>query len=158
MSIRELAETCRMSMTTIYQFCRSKDRLIAEAHLENMEGFRRRLAAHPPRGATAEERVRGVMRSFVKALVVDEVLTRTLMRAMYSLDPEVGEARMSVGNAYRTMIDAAIGDDELADRDAVIGTLGHVIDDAILNWLIGRHDADWVHGELDATVRTLMRA
>ena len=158
-SMRELAETCRMSMTTIYQFCRSKDRLIAEAHLENMEGFRRRLSARPPRGATAEERVLGVMRSFAKALVVDDVLSRTLMRAMYSLDPEVGEARTSVGEAYRTMIDSAIGDDPLEglpSRDAIIGTLGHVIDSVILNWLTGRHDAEWVRTELDAAVHALL--
>ena len=157
-SMRELAETCRMSMTTIYQFCRSKDRLIAEAHLENMENFRRRLSARPPRGATAEDRVLRVMRSFAKALVVDEVLSRTLMRAMYSLDPEVGEARMSVGNAYRTMIGAAIGDEHVPHRDAVIGTLGHVIDSVILNWLTGRHDADWVRAELDAGVHALLGA
>jgi AcrR family transcriptional regulator len=156
-SMRELAETCRMSMTTIYQFCRSKDRLIAEAHVENMENFRHRIEARPPRGATAEERVLGVMRSFAKALVVDEVLSRTLLRAMYSLDPEVGEARTSVGNAYRTMIDAAIGDDVVVERDAVIGTLGHVIDSVILDWLTRRRDAAWVRGELEAAVRALLR-
>ena len=49
-SMRELAETCRLSMTTIYQFCRSKDHLIAEAHLSNMESFRTRISARPPRG------------------------------------------------------------------------------------------------------------
>jgi AcrR family transcriptional regulator len=157
-SMRDLAETCRMSMTTIYQFCRSKDRLIAEAHLENMENFRRRLSARPPQGATAEARVLHVMRSFAKALEVDEALSRTLMRAMYSLDPEVASARTSVGDAYRTMIDSAIGDEEIADRDAVIGTLGHVIDSVILNWVTRRHDVRWVRRELDAAVRALLRA
>jgi AcrR family transcriptional regulator len=156
-SMRELAETCRMSMTTIYQFCRSKDRLIAEAHLENMQTFRQRLETRPPRGATAEERVLGVMRSFAKALEVDETLSRTLMRAMYSLDPEVGAARLSVGTAYRTMVDTAIGDEPLPDREAAIGTLGHVIDSVILNWLTGRHDAEWVRNELEAAVRVLLR-
>src|ERR1700722_19683187 len=115
-SMRELAETCKLSMTTIYQFCRSKDHLIAEAHLEGMEEFRRRLVARPPKGATAEERVKTVMRSFAKALEVDEVLSRTLMRAMYSLDPEVGPARTAVGRTYTSMIDRAVGDEPIEDR------------------------------------------
>lgn len=155
--MRELAETCRMSMTTIYQFCQSKDHLIAEAHLEDMEAFRRRLAARPPRGATAEERVANVMRSFARALERDEKLARTLMRAMYSVDAGVGDVRASVGVSYATMIDAAIGDAEVADRAAVIATLGHVIDSVILGWLTRRHDIRWVRHELEAAVHALLR-
>ena len=94
----------------------------------------------------------------MKALIVDEVLTRTLIHAMYSLDPEVGEARMSVGNAYRTMIDAAIGDDELADHGPRSSARSVTSSTSVLNWLIGRHDADWVRGELDATVPALIHA
>ena len=153
-SMRELAETCRLSMTTIYQFCRSKDHLIAEAHLSNMEAFRGRISARPPRGATAEARVASVMRSFAKALD-DEPLSRTLMRAMYSLDPEVSPAFESVGGEYNSMLDTAIGDDVLENRDAVITTLGHVIDSVILGWLARGHDTAWVRRELDAAVHVL---
>ena len=92
-SMRELAETCRLSMTTIYQFCGSKDQLIAEAHVSSMEDWRRRLATRPPRGATAEERVMRVMGSYVRALAAEGPLTRTLMRAMYSPDPRVAATR-----------------------------------------------------------------
>lgn len=155
-SMRELAETCRLSMTTIYQFCRSKDQLIAEAHLEDFEAFRQRNATRPPAGATAEARVRQVMRAFAKALAVDETLARTLMRAMYSLDPAVTTPRELVGDAYRSMIDVAIGDERIERRDEVIGTLGHVIDSVIIGWLAGRHDITWVRAELDDAVGALL--
>jgi AcrR family transcriptional regulator len=155
-SMRKLADECRLSMTTIYQFCRSKDQLIAEAHLENMEGFRRRLVARPPRGATAEERVLSVMRSFAKALDVDEALSRTLMRAMYSLDPDVSGPRSSVGATYAAVISTALGDEPLAHRDAVITTLGHVIDSVILGWLTRRHDTTWARRELEVAVVALL--
>ncbi|MEO5837631.1 MAG: TetR/AcrR family transcriptional regulator [Acidimicrobiales bacterium] len=155
-SMRDLAETCRLSMTTIYQFCRSKDHLIAEAHLSNMEEFRKRISARPPRGATAEARVSSVMRSFAKALD-DEALSRTLMRAMYSLDPEVGAAQSSVNGVYTSMLDAAIGDDAIGNREAVITTLGHVVDSVILGWLTRGHDTTWVRGELEAAVHVLFR-
>lgn len=155
-SMRELAETCRLSMTTIYQFCRSKDQLIAEAHRDHFDAMRRRIEARPRRGSTAEERVGRVLRSFTKALEVDEPLSRTLMRAMYSLDPEVGGTRASVGDTYRAMIDHAIGTDDVAHRDEVIGALGHVVDSVILGWLTRRHDLAWVQRELDDAVRALL--
>ena len=155
-SMRDLAETCRLSMTTIYQFCRSKDHLIAEAHLSNMEEFRARISTRPPRGATAEQRVLSVMRSFARALD-DEPLTRTLMRAMYSLDPDVGAAQASVNGVYTAMLEAAIGDDVIEGRDAVITTLGHVVDSVILGWLVRGHDTAWVRRELEAAVHVLFR-
>jgi AcrR family transcriptional regulator len=157
-SMRELAETCRISMTTIYQFCRSKDQLIAEAHLATMEGFRSRLAATPPRGATAEQRLLIVVRSFAKALVVDEQVSRTLMRAVYSVDPAVIPTRAALGATTSTMFDAAIGDTDMEeDRSAVVATLGHVIDSVIFNWLTRSQDATWVRTELEMAVRALFR-
>ena len=153
-SMRELAETCRLSMTTIYQFCRSKDHLIAEAHLSNMEAFRTRISARPPRGATAEARVLSVMRSFAKALD-DEPLSRTVMRAMYSVDPEAGHAQASVNTVFTSMLDAAIGDDVIANREATITTLGHVVDSVILGWLARGHDTAWVRRELEVAVHVL---
>lgn len=155
-SMRELAETCRLSMTTIYQFCRSKDRLIAEAHLDAMRDLRDHFAHRPPSGATAHARVSTVLRAYARALDADEQQLRTLLRAMYSSDPEVTDTRASVGAAYRTLLDAAIGDEPLAARDAVITTLGHVIDSVILGWLARAHDATWVAGELQQAVDLLV--
>jgi AcrR family transcriptional regulator len=155
-SMRELAETCRMSMTTIYQFCRSKDQLIAEAHVASMDEARQRLMSRPPRGATPEERVLRVMHSYVRALEADGQLTRTLMRAMYSLDPNVAETRASMTGTYASLIDLAIGDADVPGRGAIITTLGHVIDSVVLNWLSGRHDASWAKAELESTVHVLL--
>ena len=157
-SMRELAETCRMSMTTIYQFCRSKDQLIAEAHLGNIEGFRARILAHPPRGTTAEQRMMSVVRTYVKALVLDEELTRTLMRAVYSVDPAVANTRTLLGETASSIFDAALGDEPIANRKAVVATFGHVIDSVLFNWLTRRHDARWVERELKTAVRALLHS
>jgi AcrR family transcriptional regulator len=155
-SMRELAETCRLSMTTIYQFCGSKDQLIAEAHASNMEQWRQRLAARPPRGATAEARVMQVMSSYVRALSAEGPLTRTLMRAMYSPDPRVASTRAGMTSTFAGLIDLAIGDVDVSDRPAIISTLGHVVDSVVLNWLSGRYDANWAKAELEATVHVLL--
>lgn len=156
-SMRELAETCRLSMTTIYQFCRSKDQLIAEAHLDRMRAFRDHATARTVRGATAQERVRKTMRAIAKALEDDELLTRALMRAMYSLDPEVSAIREETYEPFMRMLDAAIGDAVINHRDEAIRTLGHVFDSAIVAWLAGRHDAAWVYDRLDDAVTVVIR-
>jgi hypothetical protein len=97
------------------------------------------------------------MGSFARALEVDEPLARTLMRAMYSLDPEVEPARASVGAAYGAIIDRAIGDEPVFERDAAILTLAHVFDSVILGWLSGRRDTNWVRDELAIAMRVLVR-
>ena len=155
-SMRQLAESCRLSMKTIYKFCHSKDQLIAEAHLEGMMDFRSRVAARPPIGATAQQRVQRVVRSFANALEVDETRSRAMLRALYSLDAEAGELRAQVGESFARIIDAAIGETEVADRGAVISTLAHVMDSVIGVWLAQRHDGAWVRRELEAAVRVLL--
>ena len=78
-SMRKLADTCRLSMTTIYQFCHSKDQLIAEAHADTMRSFREGVIAKPSLAATPADRVRRAIRHFVDPLEQEPVLTRTLM-------------------------------------------------------------------------------
>jgi AcrR family transcriptional regulator len=155
-SMRELAEAARVSLTTVYQFCASKDHLIAEAHLEVMEEFRAELAKGRRRGATAEDRVRRVVRGMVNALERDEPLTRTLMRAMYSLDAGVAEVSRSVASGFSAMVDSAIGAEEIADREAVIETLGRVIDSAIYGWLARGDDVARVRKTLEQAVHVLL--
>jgi AcrR family transcriptional regulator len=158
--MRELAANTRMSLTTIYGFCSSKDQLIAEAHADRMERFRERLQVEPPTGDTAEERVREVMHGMVETLETDEDVTRTLMRALYSGAPGVGASRAAVNASYRAIIDAAIGDESVHERSAVIETLGYVLDAVILDWLVpgltsDDHDAAHARRVLDQAVTAL---
>jgi len=155
-SMRGLAKTCKMSLTTVYQLGRSKDQLIAAAHAGSMESFQDRVLARPPRGTTAAKRVRKVLGEFVEALVVDEILSRTVMRAIYAAGADLGQAPSTVDRAYRTIIDTAIGDESIAHRDQVISTLAHVIDSVLYRWTTGRYDAAWVRKQLDNAVVALL--
>lgn len=157
-SMRDLAKAAKMSLNTVYQFCGSKDQLIAEAHAERMNDFRIALAKRPPRGDNAEKRVKLVLRGISGALERDEVLTRTLMRSIYSGSAGVAAARHAVGDTYSSMIEAAIGDDEIEDRTAVIDTLGHVINSVMVNWLNHGLDAAEASTVLDDATRALLRS
>jgi TetR/AcrR family transcriptional regulator, cholesterol catabolism regulator len=155
-SMRELANSTRMSLTTVYQFCSSKDHLIAEAHVERMLELRDRVVVRPPRGRSAEERVRKVMRGLSAGLDRDDPLSWTMMRAMYAPDPGVRECRQALAGSFVEMLDAAIGDAEVLDRADVIATLAHVVDSAILGWVNGSLEADGVYDELVRAVRVVL--
>jgi AcrR family transcriptional regulator len=154
-SMRELAKATHLSLTTIYEFCGSKDQIIAEAHVDGMERLRAQLARRPPWGPTAEARVRSVMRAIVVALERDPVRTMTLMRAFYALAPGVAESRAAVRETHVAMVDAAIGDEKIANRADVIDTLGHVINSAIVEWM-RNGDASSAQETLDRAVRVLI--
>jgi AcrR family transcriptional regulator len=156
-SMRELANLTHMSLTTIYQLGGSKDQLIAEAHADRMEHFREQLRRRPPRGATAEARIKGVVRGYVTALDRDRERTLAMMRAFYALPVADSESRISVGATYESIIDAAVGDEDVPDRTQVIDTLGHVMNSAILAWMNGTRDAAGVQRILDDAVHVLFR-
>ncbi len=156
-SMRELAESCHISLRTIYRrFCASKDQLIAEAHLDGLEAFRDRLATQPRSGGSAADRVIRAMRAFTKALEADEMRSRTMLRALYAPDAAGGGSRRSVGETFAGIVDAALaGEVDATRRDAVISTLAHVLNSAILGWLNGGRDVAWVDQQVESTVRLL---
>jgi AcrR family transcriptional regulator len=156
-SMRELAETTRMSLTTVYQFCSSKDHLIAEAHLEGMDAFRRSVMTGR-RSGSLEQRVLRVVRGIISALDQDEMLTRTLMRAIYSVDAGVGEVNRSIAGAYHDMLEYAIGDDDIPDRDAVIETLARVVDSTVYGWMARGESVEHVRTTLELAVHLLVGA
>ncbi|MCU0273523.1 MAG: TetR family transcriptional regulator [Acidimicrobiales bacterium] len=155
-SMRELAAETRMSLSTIYELVGSKDELIAMAHAGGMERLREELAMRPPRGATPEARVRAVVRRLADSLEHDEVRTRALMRALYSPEPRIRTSIESVGGSFGAIIDAAIGDAEIPDRDDVVDLLGHVVNSVIVSWLNGRLDVAGVRRKLDRAVHTVL--
>jgi TetR/AcrR family transcriptional regulator, cholesterol catabolism regulator len=157
-SMRELANATHMSLTTVYQFCSSKDHLIAEAHVERMIELRDRVVRRPPRGRTAEERVLKVMRGIVAGLDRDDPLSWAMMRAMYAPDPGVRACRRALDGSFVDMVDAAMGDTDVPDRPDVIATLAHVVDSAILGWVNGGLEADGVYDEIARAVRVLLRS
>lgn len=155
-SMRDLAREAQVSMTTVYQFCGSKDHLIAEAHLEWMETFRARMLERPPRGRTAAARVRTYIRQITDAWENQPVLTMTLQRAVYAVDPGARAVKAASGAAYRAIMDAAIGDEDVADRETVIEILGHVIDSVTYGWVCGTYSTEEGRRILDRTVRLLV--
>ncbi|MFN8026015.1 MAG: TetR family transcriptional regulator [Acidimicrobiia bacterium] len=135
--MRDLAATTRMSLATIYQFCSSKDDLIAQAHVAWIQRFRADLDRRPARGDTAADRVIDVLSRFTASMERNHELARTVMRALYSPEPSVEVSRIAVSAIYGDVIDHAIGDTVVPHRAVVIETLGHVMNSIMLQWSNG---------------------
>lgn len=155
-SMRDIAREAKLSMTTVYQFCGSKDHLIAEAHLEWMETFRDQMLRRRPRGRTAAARASTYIRQITDAWENQPVLTLTLQRAVYAVDPGSREVRAASGSAYKAIMNAALGDEDVPDRDAIVEILGHVIDSVTFAWVCGSYDATEGRRILERTVTTLL--
>ncbi len=144
-----------MSMTTIYQYCSSKDLLIAEAHLGWMQQLRDELLRRPPRGRSAAARVRTSVGRIVSTWEDQPVLTMTVQRALSSMDPGVREVRALVGRTYADIMSIALGD-TIADRDGVVEVLGHVINSVTHDWVRGALSTADARRALGRAVNTLL--
>jgi TetR/AcrR family transcriptional regulator, cholesterol catabolism regulator len=155
-SMRDIARSTRMSMTTIYQYCSSKDHLIAEAHLEWMENFRSGVLEQPPRGRSAASRVSTYIDQITSAWERHPVLTMTLQRAIYSMDPGARDVRAATAKAYAEFMDIAIGDEDVPNRSTVIEIIGHVIDSVTYRWVTGGMTHEEASRVLHRAVHTLL--
>jgi TetR/AcrR family transcriptional regulator, cholesterol catabolism regulator len=155
-SMRDIARDTQMSMTTIYQYCTTKDHLIAEAHLEWMEHFRDSMMRTPPKGRSAAARVLAYVEQITEAWTEHETLTRTLQRALHSVDPGVREVRSAIAAAYAEFMDIAIGDEPVADRDTIVEIIGHVIGSVTYSWMTGGTTAAEGRVMLERTIRVLL--
>lgn len=152
-SMREIARTTHMSMTTIYEYCSSKDHLIAEAHLELIDRLGRNLVSTPPRGRSAQARLLRYIDDVVDAWQRDEVLMRTLQRALYSLEPGVSTVRKALHESSTVITDVLVGDDDIPSRAVALEIIGHVLDSVTYRWVSGTVDLDEARRILRRTIR-----
>lgn len=141
-SMRAIARAAQMSMTTIYQYCHSKDHLIAEAHLDWMEQFSESLVARPPRGRSAKTRVLAVIDAITESWVDEHVAATTLMRSIYALDPGVRDVRSLSGEIHRRIMDVALGDGEIRRRAELIEVIGHLLNSVTYGWVVGSYSPE----------------
>ena len=75
---------------------------------------------------------------------------------MLSVERGLLDAQGDFHQLMTSWIDVALGDDEVAERDAVIEVLEHVCFSTIIGFATGRQDADYAKDQL-ASARPLLR-
>ncbi len=155
--MRDVATESGVALGTVYRYFESKERLLLEANVEQVEALRERLAARPPSGDNATDRVVDVLRRASRTQTRQPEATAAMVRALGSARPEVSDAVERVSAAMTGIITGAMHDGDPSDRDrAVARVLSQVWLSSLVGWVGGVDGPEVVGDDLERAARLLI--
>jgi len=155
--MRDVAAEAGVALGTVYRYFESKERLLLEANLTQVERLRRRLQARPPTGADAAERVVDVLRRATNALLRDPETTAAMVRALGSAQRSEADVVRRITREMTGIITAAMHPGPPDERDlAVARVLQQVWFSALIGWVGGVDPPERVLDDLAAATRLLL--
>ena len=154
--MRDVAARAEVALGTLYRHYSSKDQLLLAAMAAQADGLRDRLDQRPPKGATPADRVAEGLRRACTALERQPTVTAAMVTAMSSTDGDAAPLKQSVQDSLRKMIADAIGDDSVADVDAIVQVLGHVWFAALAFWVGGMTESGAMADDLERAAHLLL--
>ena len=147
--LRDVADQAGVALGTLYRRFRSKEDLLVAALEQEAEELERRVEARPPRGDTGAERVTSFFAMGTRGLCRRPNLTRAVLRAMTSGDPEIAGKVARFHDRMATLITRALrgpgaGDGSLSrppdehERTLAL-VLEHVWFSCLVGWAGGLH-------------------
>src|SRR3954454_12993002 len=106
--MRDVAAEAGVALGTVYRYFESKERLLLEANLEQVDALRERLAERPPTGETPADRVVDVLRRATRTQTRRPEATAAMVRALGSARPEEWDAVARVSEAMTKIITSAM--------------------------------------------------
>jgi AcrR family transcriptional regulator len=155
-AMKDVAERSGVALATVYRYFGSKDHLLAEVLVGWGAVLSGRLAAAPPRGATAADRVVNVLQRASRAVELEPGMAEATTAALLSRDPGVVESRADFTAMMRQWIDVALGDEDVPDRDAVVEVLEHVFFSTMVGVVTRRRAPREVGEHLERAARLLL--
>ncbi|MCZ7526409.1 MAG: TetR family transcriptional regulator [Acidimicrobiia bacterium] len=155
--MRDVATEARVALGTVYRYFASKERLLLEAMVEQVELLGTRLEARPPAGETAADRVVDVLARATAALQRNPEATAAMVRALGSARPEQADLVERVRDAMTAIIAGAIHAGLPEPRDlAVARALQQVWFSALVGWVGGVDPPQRVGDDLASAARLLL--
>ena len=155
--MRDVATEAGVALGTVYRYFESKERLLLEANIEQVEALRERLADRPPTGATPAERVVDVLRRASRTQTRQPEATAAMVRALGSARPEVSDAVERVSSAMTGIITRAMHDGDPSERDRVVArVLSQVWLSSLVGWVGGVDGPEVVGDDLERAARLLI--
>jgi AcrR family transcriptional regulator len=155
--MKEVADRSGVALATIYRWFASKDQLLTEVLLVWGGQLSESLAGDPPRDGDAADRVAVALGRIIDAAGSRPRLAAAVVAAVLSVDRGPLDAQGDFHRLMTSWIDAALGDDEVAEREAVTEVLEHVCFSTIIGFATGRQDADYAKQQLASAARLLLR-
>ena len=155
--MRDVASEAGVALGTVYRYFESKERLLLEANLEQVDALRVLLADHPPTGNTAADRVVDVLRRATRTQTRRPEATAAMVRALGSARPEESDAVARVSDAMTGIITSAMHAGEPSERDrAVARVLSQVWLSSLIGWVGGVDGPEVVGDDLERAARMLI--
>jgi TetR/AcrR family transcriptional regulator, cholesterol catabolism regulator len=155
--MKAVADRSGVALATIYRWFASKDHLLTEVLLVWGADVSDSLTADPPRDGDAADRVAAALGRVIDAAGSRLLLASAVVEAVLSVGLGPLDAQGDFHRLMTSWIDAALGTDEVAHRDAVTQVLEHVCFSTIIGFATGRQDADYAKGQLASAARLLLR-
>ena len=156
--MRDVAAEAGVALGTVYRYFESKERLLLEANLEQVEALRLLLAERPPTGETAADRVVDVLRR--ASPDPDPAARRRPPRwsgRSVRPDPEESDAVARVSEAMTGIITRAMHEGDPSERDrAVARVLSQVWLSSLVGWVGGVDGPEVVGDDLERAARMLI--
>jgi AcrR family transcriptional regulator len=155
--MRDVATEAGVALGTVYRYFSSKERLLLEANVGQVEALGQSLLDHPPTGATAADRVVDVLRRACAVQVKRPEATAAMVRALGSAQPSEAEAVRRVSQAMTAIITGAMHTGDPTERDrAVARVLSQVWLSSLVGWVGGVDGPEVVGDDLERAARMLI--
>jgi AcrR family transcriptional regulator len=155
--MKAVADQSGVALATIYRWFASKDHLLTEVLLVWGAELSEGLTADPPRDGDAADRVAAALGRVIDVAGSRPRLASAIVEAVLSVARGPLDAQGDFHLLMTSWIDAALGDDEVAEREAVTEVLEHVCFSTIIGFATGRQDADYAKDQLATAARLLLR-
>jgi TetR/AcrR family transcriptional regulator, cholesterol catabolism regulator len=149
--LRDVAARAEVALGTLYRHFRGKDDLLVAALALEAERLASQLRESPPQGSTPLERAVGYFEAATRGLCAKPKLTRAIMRAASSDDPELASKIRAFHGVASDLLLAAIRSDPTATlasatpREAKLcNMLQMVWFAAMLGWMSAQYKLDEV--------------
>ena len=155
--MRDVATEAGVALGTVYRYFSSKERLLLEANVGQVEALGAGLLNRPPTGASPADRVVDVLRRACNVLVKRPEATAAMVRALGSAQPNEAEAVRRVSQAMTDIITSAMHEGESSERDrAVARALSQVWLSSLIGWVGGVDGPEVVGDDLERAARMLI--
>jgi TetR/AcrR family transcriptional regulator, cholesterol catabolism regulator len=155
--MRDVATEANVALGTVYRYFTSKERLLLEAMVEEIEALAEQLRSRPPRGATPAARVIDVVSRGTAALQRHPEVTAAMVRAQGAAAPDEADVVRRIGEIMTRIITGAMHEGPPSPRDlAVARTLQQVWLSALIGWVGGVDDAPRVISDLEVATQLLL--
>jgi AcrR family transcriptional regulator len=153
--MRDVATEANVALGTVYRYFTSKERLLLEAMVEEIEALAARLEARPPVGTTAAARVVEVLSRGTASLQRHPEVTGAMVRAFGAADE--ADVVRRVGEIMTGIITGVMHDGPPTPRDlAVARTLQQVWLSSLIGWVGGVDEPSRVVADLETATGLLL--